>query len=217
RGSGQWQEISWDEALDEMADRLAAGREQYGPLAIAGAVSGAFFRRGLIVALLMRSLGSPDLVINQDFFGCRRPVSARTPGLNMVCGEDIANARSILIVGRNSYAADPVQWAAIKQSKEHGARIVVIDPKRIPACDLADLWLRPRPGTDAAIALAMMQVMIARSLYERTFVERWCHGFDELKERVAAYTPAFAAQLTSVPADAIAEAALLYVVGPTSF
>src|SRR5690349_65261 len=83
----------------------------------------------------------------------------RATGLNIVGGEDIANARTILIVGRNSYAADPVQWAALKQAKERGARIVVIDPKRIPACDLADLWLRPRPGADAAIALAMMQVM----------------------------------------------------------
>jgi anaerobic selenocysteine-containing dehydrogenase len=217
RGSGQWQEISWDEALDEMADRLAAVREQHGPLAIAGGVSGAFFSRGLIVALLMRSLGSPNWMINQDLCGGCRAVSARATGLNIVGGEDVANARTILIVGRNSYAADPVQWTAIKQAKERGARIVVIDPKRIPACDLADLWLRPRPGTDAAIALAMMQVMIARGLYDRAFVERWCHGFDELKERVAAYTPALAEQLTGVPADAIAAAALLYADGPSSF
>jgi len=124
RGSGQWQEISWDEALDEMADRLAAVREQYGPLAIAGAVSGAFFSRGLIVALLMRSLGSPNWMINQDLCGGCRAVSARATGLNIVGGEDIANARTILIVGRNSYAADPVQWAALKQAKERSARIV---------------------------------------------------------------------------------------------
>src|ERR1043166_2674655 len=64
RGSGQWQEGSWDAAPDEMADRLAGVRAQHGPLAIAGAVSGAFFSRGLIVALLMRSLGSPNWMIN---------------------------------------------------------------------------------------------------------------------------------------------------------
>src|SRR5215472_8274574 len=217
RGSGQWQEISWDEALDEMADRLAAVREEHGPLAIAGAVSGAFFSRGLIVALLMRSLGSPNWMINQDLCGGCRAVSARATGLNIVGGDDVANARTILIIGRNSYAADPVQRAALKQAKERGARIIVIDPKRIPACDLADLWLRPRPGTDAAIALAMMQVMIARGLYDRAFVERWCYGFSELKERVAAYTPALAAQLTGVPADAITAAALLYADGPSTF
>jgi len=217
RGSGQWQEISWDEALDEMANRLAEVRQQYGPLAITGAVSGAFFSRGLVVALLMRSLGSPNWMINQDLCGGCRAVSARATGLNIGGGEDVANARTILIVGRNSYAADPVQWAAIKQAKERGARIVVVDPKRIPACDLADLWLRPRPGADAAVALAMMQVMIARGLYDRAFVERWCHGFGELKERVAAYTPALATQLTGVPADAITAAALLYADGPSTF
>jgi thiosulfate reductase / polysulfide reductase chain A len=216
RGSGQWREISWDEALDEMADRLAAVRNQYGPLAIAGAVSGAFFSRGLVVALLMRSLGSPNWMINQDLCGGCRAVSARATGVAPT-GEDVANARTILIVGRNSYAADPVQWAAIKQAKERGARIVVIDPKRIPACDLADLWLRPRPGTDAAIALGMMQVTIAQGLYDRPFVERWCHGFEELKQRVAGYTPAVAAQLTGVPADAITAAALIYADGPSSF
>jgi anaerobic selenocysteine-containing dehydrogenase len=217
RGSGQWQEISWDEALDEMADRLAAVRQEYGPLAIAGAVSGAYFSRGLIVALLMRSLGSPNWMINQDLCGGCRAVSARATGLNIAGGEDVANARTILIVGRNSYAADPVQWAALKRAKERGARIVVIDPKRIPACDLADLWLRPRPSTDAAIALAMMQVMIAQGLYDRAFVERWCHGFAELKQRVAAYPPEVAAQLTGVPADAITAAALLYGDGPSTF
>ena len=216
RGSGRWQEISWDAALDEMADRLATVRTQYGPRAIAGAVSGAFFSRGLIVALLMRSLGSPNWMINQDLCGGCRAVSARATGLPAT-GEDVANARTILIVGRNSYAADPVQWAALKAAKERGARIVVIDPKRIPACDLADLWLRPRPGTDAAIALAMMQVMIAQGRYDRAFVARRCHGFAELKERVAAYTPALAAQLTGVPADAITAAALIYADGPSTF
>lgn len=217
RGSGQWTEISWDDALDEMADRLAAVRAQHGPLAIAGAVSGAYFSRGLIVALLLRSIGSPNWMINQDLCGGCRAVSARATGLNITSGEDIAHARTILIVGRNSYAADPVQWAAIKQAKARGARVIVIDPKCIPACDLADLWLRPRPGTDAAIALAMMQVMIADGLYDREFVERWCHGFDELAQRVAAYRPEVAAELTDVPADDIMAAARLYADGPSTF
>jgi len=160
RGSGRWTRISWDAALDEMAERLAAVRAQHGPLALAGAVSGAFFSRGAIVALLMRSIGSPNWMINQDLCGGCRAVSARAMGLNITSGEDIANTNCILLVGRNPYAADPVQWAAIKRAKQRGARLIVIDPKRTPACDLADLWLRPRPGTDAALALAMIAVLI---------------------------------------------------------
>jgi anaerobic selenocysteine-containing dehydrogenase len=170
RGSGQWQRISWDEALDEMADRLAAVRTQYGAPAIAGAVSGAFFSRGAIVALLLRSLGSPNWMINQDLCGGCRAVSARAMGLNITSGEDIANTNCVLLVGRNPSAADPVQWAAIKAAKKRGARLIVIDPKRIPACDLADIWLRPRPGTDAALALAMITVMVEEGLYDRDFV-----------------------------------------------
>jgi anaerobic selenocysteine-containing dehydrogenase len=217
RGSGRWRRISWDEALDEMADRLAAVRTQYGPRAIAGAVSGAFFSRGAIVALLMRSLGSPNWMINQDLCGGCRAVSARAMGLNITSGEDIAHTNCVLLVGRNPTAADPVQWAAIKAAKKRGARLIVIDPKRIPACDLADIWLRPRPGTDAAVALAMITVLIEEGRYDRDFVANWCHGFDELRERAAKYPPAVAAELTGVPADAIVAAARLYAHGPSCF
>ena len=217
RGSGKWQRISWDAALDEMADRLAAVRAQHGPLALAGAVSGAFFSRGAIVALLLRSLGSPNWMINQDLCGGCRAVSARAMGLNVTSGEDIAHTNCVLLVGRNPSAADPVQWAAIKAAKKRGARLIVIDPKRIPACDLTDIWLRPRPGTDAALALAMIAITIEEGLYDRDFVARWCHGFEALQERAAQYSPARAAELTGVPAEQIVAAARLYAQGPACF
>ena len=217
RGSGRWMRISWDAALDEMADRFAAVRAQHGPLALVGAVSGAFFSRGAIVALLMRSIGSPNWMINQDLCGGCRAVSARATGLNITSGEDIANTSCVLLVGRNPHAADPVQWAAIKQARQRGARLIVIDPKRIPACDLADLWLRPRPGTDAALALAMIAVLIEENLYDRDFVARWCHGFDALAARAAQYPPAVAARLTGVPAEDIVAAARMYARGPSCF
>lgn len=217
RGSGRWTRITWDAALDEMADRFAAVRAQYGPPAIVGAVSGAFFSRGAIVALLLRSIGSPNWMINQDLCGGCRAVSARAMGLNITSGEDIANTSCILLVGRNPHAADPVQWQAIKQAKQRGARLIVIDPKRVPACDLADIWLRPRPGTDAALALAMIAVLIAENLYDRDFVARWCHGFDALAARAAQYPPVVAAALTGVPADDIVAAARMYGQGPSCF
>jgi anaerobic selenocysteine-containing dehydrogenase len=217
RGSGEWAQISWDEALDRMADGLAAVRARYGPLAIAGAVSGAFFSRGLILALTLRSIGSPNWMINQDLCGGCRAVSARATGLDITSGEDIEHARCVLIVGRNPSAADPVQWAAIKRARKRGARIVVIDPKRIPACELADLWLRPQPGTDAAVALGMLHVTIGEKLYDADFVAQWCHGFDELRARVAEYPPDVAARLSGVPAEQIAAAARIYAHGPSCF
>src|SRR5262245_3079496 len=189
RGGGQWARISWDEALDEMADRLAAVRHKYGPEAIVGATSGAYFSRSVILALTMRSIGSPNWMINQDLCGGCRAVSARTMGLSITRGEDIDNTRCALIVGRNPSMADPVEWAALKAAKKRGARIVTIDPKRTQAAQMADLWLAPRVGTDAALALAMINVSIAEGLYDKDFVARACHGFDDLAPR-AAQSPA---------------------------
>lgn len=217
RGSGRWQEIDWDTALDEMADRLAAVRQEHGPLAIAGAVSNAWYSRGLTVALLMRSIGSPNWLINQDLCGGCRATSDRITGLGIGGGEDIDNARSALIVGRNPYAADPVQWQALKAGRKRGLKVVVIDPKRTPAVDLADLWLRPRPGTDAAIALAMTQVLIARGRHDADFIARECHGFDALAARAAEFPPQRAAAIAGVAAADIVRAAEIYADGPSTF
>jgi thiosulfate reductase / polysulfide reductase chain A len=217
RGEGRWERIGWDDALDLMADRLAAIRARWGPLALAGAVSGAFFSRGATVALLLRSLGSPNWMINQDLCGGCRAVSDRLTGLAITGGEDIDETRCALIVGRNSAMADPVEWQALKRARARGARAIVVDPKRIPACDLADLWLRPRPGTDAAIALAMIHVLVSEGRHDGDFVARWTHGFPELAARAAQYPPAVAAELAGVPADRIVEAARMYADGPSTF
>ena len=217
RGGGKWQQISWDEALDEMAERLIAVKDQHGPEALVGAVSSAFFSRGLMVALLMRSLGSPNWMINQDLCGGCRAVSDRITGLAAVGGEDVENTRCALIVGRNPSAADPVQWMALKRAVKNGAKVVVIDPAKTPASDLADLWLRPKLGTDAAIALAMIHVTISEGLYDKDFVARWCHGFDALEERAAQHPPERAAALSGVDAADIVRAARMYADGPSCF
>lgn len=217
RGGGHFERVSWDVALDAMADGIARTRAGHGPLAIAGAVSGAFFSRGAIVALLMRSIGSPNWMINQDLCGGCRGVSDMLTGLNITGGEDVDHAACVLIVGANPHAANPIQWARIKRAKARGARIVVIDPFRTPASDLADLWLRPRPGTDAAIALAMTNLLVATGQYDAEFVRTWCHGFEALTERVARYSPEFAGSLSGVPAADIEAATQHYAQGPSAF
>ena len=89
----------------------------------------------------------------------------------MTNGEDVENAACILVVGRNPMSADPVQWIAIKKAKARGAKLIVIDPFRTNAAELADLWLQPKPGTDAAIALSIMQQMIAGQRHDAAFVQ----------------------------------------------
>ena len=218
RGEGKWARVSWDEALDEMADGLARVRQKYGPEAIVGATSGAYFSRSVILALTLRSIGSPNWMINQDLCGGCRAVSARVMGLDITRGEDIDNTRCALIVGRNPSIADPVEWAALKAAKKRGARIIVVDPKRTQAAQMADLWLAPTVGTDAALALAMMHVLIAEDLYDKAFVARWCHGFDAAGRAGRAVSAGRSPQrLTGVPAEQIVAAARMYADGPSTF
>jgi len=217
RGSGKWQAIGWDDALDDMAGRLAAVRAQHGPLAIAGATSGAYFSRSIAFALFLRSIGSPNWMINQDLCGGCRAVSDMLTGLAIANGEDVQHARTLLLVGANPQAANPVQWQRIKDAKARGAKMLVLDPLRTQAAAMADLWLRPRPGTDAAIAMAMMQVMVAENLYDAAFVARWCHGFDRLAARVRDWTPVRAESVSGVPAADILAAARMYADGPSCF
>jgi thiosulfate reductase/polysulfide reductase chain A len=217
RGTGRWQPISWDSALDEMAEGLTRAKLDHGPFAIAGAVSGAFFSRGLFMALLMRSIGSPNWLINQDLCGGCRGVGEKMTGLDVTGGEDIENTKCALIVGRNPAVADPIQWMALKRAKARGARVIVIDPFRTSAVNLADIWLRPRPGTDGAIALAMTRILIVENLYDRDFVTRWCHGFEALTERLMKCTPEWAEAETGVSRHEIIAAARMYADGPSTF
>jgi thiosulfate reductase / polysulfide reductase chain A len=217
RGSGRFAPVSWSDALDEMADGLVAVREKYGPFAVAGAVSGAFFSRGLVMAQLTRAMGTPNWLINQDLCGGCRGVTEKMTGLNIAGGEDVDNAACVMIVGRNPLIADPPQWMALKQAKARGARLLVIDPFQTSAAEMADLWLRPRPGTDGAIALAMTKVFIDERLYDCEDVANWCHGFDALAERVSTCTPEWAQRQTGVPAAQIVEAARMFARGPSCF
>ena len=217
RGSGRWERIGWDQALDEMADRMAAIRERNGPTSLVGAVSGAAFSRGPIMALLMRSLGSPNWMINQDLCGGCRAVSDKATGLAITNGEDIDNAECILVVGNNPAAAHPVKWQAIRRAKARGAKLIVIDPFRTSAAELADIWMRPKPGTDGAIAMAMMQWIIKSNRHDAAFVRDWCVGFDALTHRIEPYSARHASALSGVaPAD-IEAAAAMYSAGAASF
>ncbi|MDP6604133.1 MAG: molybdopterin-dependent oxidoreductase, partial [Rhodospirillales bacterium] len=90
-------------------------------------------------------------------------------------------------------------------------------PARTLAAKMADLWLQPRPGTDAAIALAMIHVIISENLYDQAFVQRWCHGFKELAQRAAHYPPNVAARFAGVAEDDIVRAARMYADGPSVF
>ena len=101
-------------------------------------------------------------------------------------------------------------WKNITKAHKEGMKLIVIDPRGIDATRHADMWLRVRPGTDCALALAMIRHIIKEGLYDKDFVEKWCHGFEELRERVEPFTLEKAAEITWVPAEQIRQAAELY-------
>ncbi len=119
-------------------------------------------------------------------------------------------SKCALIMGMDPEQGVIRLWKSLMDAKKYGTKIIVVDPRRTRTAELADLWLQIRPGTDTALLLAMINVVIEKKLYDAEFVSRWCHGFEPLKERVKQWTPERAAEITWVPSAKIREAAILY-------
>ncbi|MEJ2085844.1 MAG: molybdopterin-dependent oxidoreductase, partial [Acidobacteriota bacterium] len=124
--------------------------------------------------------------------------------------EDLVESRFIVIWGANPVVANPHTWALAEEARTQGARIVVIDPLRSATAERADMHLRPIPGTDAALALGMMHVIVRDGLVDEDYVSRYTVGFDRLEERLAEYPPARAADITGIEEATIVELARSY-------
>lgn len=101
--------------------------------------------------------------------------------------EKLHNTKCVLLIGRNPPHTHQTIWEGILAAKKRGTKLIVIDPRRCESAEEADLWLQLRPGTDAALLLGMINVIIQEELYDREFVTRWFHGFEALAERAREY------------------------------
>ncbi len=214
RGEGRWQQVAWDEALDGIAAGLTAVRDRYGADAICG-MRGTGPRAGGVSNLVPYALGSPN-AISSDLHICYAPsliaenVTIGTSVL-MERGPDYENARCILIFGANPMVSHPPRGRDVMRGRvNNGAKLIVVDPRRTYLAGKADLWLQIRPGTDAALVLGLINLVIEQGLYDKEFVERWCVGFAELSARAAEYPVERVAEITWLPAEKIREAARLY-------
>ena len=215
KGEGRWERISWDDALDEIATRLTEIKGTYGVRSI-GALQGTAPRESLFFCrLLASSLGTPN-VISTDLHICFAPsmvAEFATVGHTVMqeVGPDYLSSKCILVCGGNPLVSHPPRGRDLLEGvKRNKAKLIVIDPRRIPLADQADMWLQIRPGTDVALILGMLHTVISEGLYDKAFVERYCHGFEELKEHVRAYPPEKAAEITWLSATQIREAARLF-------
>lgn len=215
KGEGKWERISWDEALDDIATKLTEIKEKYGPESIA-AIHGTGPRSSIgSPHPLIYSLGSPN-VVSTDCHICWAPsyiAETCTMGgsIMMDNGPDYEAANCIMVWGANPENSHPARGKEmIEAKKKRDVKLIVIDPRRTNLASRADLWLQIRPATDDALALGMINVIIAERLYDSEFVDKWCIGFDKLRERVREYTPERIAEITWIPADKIRQAARLY-------
>jgi molybdopterin guanine dinucleotide-containing S/N-oxide reductase-like protein len=212
-GFDKFQRISWDEALDQIASRFRQIAKENGPEAILpfsyGGTLGALNNASMGHRFFHR-LGASQL----DRTICS---SAGEAGLLSVQGakygtepEQFRHSKYIVAWGANIHGNNIHLWPFIEEARRNGARLVVIDPYRTRTAALADWYIPIAPGTDVALALGMMNVIIRENLYDADYVANVTIGFDELCKRAADYTPERVANWTGIPAEDVVRLAREY-------
>ncbi|MEF9841236.1 MAG: molybdopterin-dependent oxidoreductase [Raoultibacter sp.] len=211
RGSGQWEEISWDQAFDEIAEKLAKLRDEYGAETLAF-TEGTSRTWSWLHYKFTNLFGSPNTGGNGTIcYSSDMWLEPCTYGGFCSDKADWPNANLIMLWGRNVAASEVLLWDWVQTNrKERGAKLIVVDPRFSEVAQYADLFLQLRPGTDSALALGMINVIIKEDLYDHEFVENYCYGFDKLAERAAEYPVDKVAEITWVSEDKIVEAARMY-------
>ncbi|MEO8624959.1 MAG: molybdopterin-dependent oxidoreductase, partial [bacterium] len=207
KGSGQFEPITWDQALDEIAARLGdIARSNDGPQAILpysyagtmGLVQGSSMDRRFF-HLLGASKLDRTICSMAGTIGMRMTVGANV-GAD---GEGVPESDLVLLWGTNTLTANPHLWPFILKARERGAPIICIDPIQTRTALQCDEWLPIRPGSDAALALGMMHVIFARGLEDKDYLEQHTLGHEAMRERAAEWTPARTAAVTGLSEDVI--------------
>jgi anaerobic selenocysteine-containing dehydrogenase len=204
--------ISWEEAFDEIAQRMREARDAYGPQSV-GIYSGSG-NDGMAPRYAARF---------SNAFGCRM-----IPGIVEICFEgayegarfnvgqfpphelqDWSNSKCIVIWGTNKFESSIHCKSVIQEAIDNGAKLIVIDPRKTPYTKIADLYTTIRPGTDGALALGIANEIIRRDLYDEDFVNNHVHGFDEYKQRVSEYDTKRVSEITWVNESTIRELATI--------
>ena len=211
-----WREASWDEALDLVAERLAGLVRQHGGDSVATfACAKATNEDNYLLQKLTRAILGTN---NIDH--CSRLCHAGSvAGLQLAIGSsamsnsiaEMEHLDTFIVTGSNTTETHPVISNFLKRAvRQNGARLIVIDPRRIEMIDFATLWLRQRPGTDVAVWQAMAHVVVKERLHNPAFIEARTEGFADYVETLEVFTPEWAESVSGVPAEDIRAAARLY-------
>jgi len=214
RKGNDWQRITWDEALDTIATKLQGIKQAYGPKSVAVCLGMVFLTQARANIELIRRFtdvyGTPN-VFSVDSMCFRLRLLSYILTLGRWAVADLPNSKCVILWGHNPDASSPPRaWWMIPEALKNGARIIVIDPRQIPFSKKAEIQARPRPGSDTALALGLMNVIISENLYDKDFVKNWTVGFDELTKVVKDYPPEKVEKITWVPAKTIVDMARLF-------
>ena len=227
RGKNKWERITWDEAYDTIAEKVKYFKDKYGAESIL--VMGGTGREGgpMLPAYAHACLGTPNACYTQSGYSCYIP---RVAGTTYVMGAtypemDYAGGlpgryddpmfklpELIVFWGKEPLPSngDGLFGHAAIDMMRRGSKLMSIDPRVNWVSTRADWHLRLRPGTDAALGMAMLNVIIEEDLYDHDFVEKWCYGFEQLAERVKEMPAEKAAEICGLDANQIREAARVY-------
>jgi formate dehydrogenase alpha subunit len=218
RKNGELTPVGWEEAMEFVADNLIKYRgDAFGTLASAKATNEDGYIQQKFTRLIMQSNH-----IDHCTRLCHSPsVEAMLTSLGSGATSnsyiDYEEAGCLVVVGSDTTSNHPVAGSRMRRAVvERGAKLIVINPRRIDMCDIADIWLRPRPGTDVALLNAMAKVILDEGLADTSFVEDRTEGFEEWRTVIEKYTLDYTEGITGVRANDIAEAARMYAQPPFS-
>jgi len=226
RGENQWEKISWEEAYELIEKKMKGIRDEHGAESMIF-IQGTGRNVGGWLLLVAYSYGSPNWLqgglTGNSCFHPRLVCMRMTQGDYTVpdCSQffqerydhaDFVLPECIMIWGQNpaNTCNDGFMAAWVIDCMKRGSKSIVIDPIYTWVASKADIWLQIRPGTDGALALGLLNVIINEGLYDKAFVEKWTHGFDKLSERVQEYPPEKVSQIPWIPKEKIIEAAKLF-------
>ncbi len=214
RGDGKWERISWNEALEEIKTKLIEVKENFGPEAV-------WFHKGaghdvcsgdirIYLQRLATVFGTPN--VSCPFYICYGP---RVLNLFLTTGAipapDTENTQCIVLWGINPKATALPRYQKIQKALKRGVQLLVIDPRTTDLSKKANVHLQPLPGSDGALALGMLKIIMNEGLYDKLFVEKWTIGFDDLEIMLEEFTFEKIEELTGITYDQMKKATYLYV------
>jgi len=216
RGEGKWARISWDEALDSIVSKLIELKGKYGPEYVAAGVGEPKGFEFPWLERFMTAFGSPNIVTPLALCGAAaNAASSATYGPGHFGGgapaEDEESRPKLVIVWGNAMPEKTGRnREQLKRLSKAGTKLVVIDPRRLDIVKRAALWIKPRPGSDPALAFGILKVLIEEELYDKDFVNEWTVGFDKLQEEIKKFTLDDVERVTWVPKKQIEQVARWY-------